>query len=111
MAQAEWSRSAINDLDEIYFYLARKAGRPEVAKRVDQAIRDHCDEYAALMSEGRTELGTARNDLGDGIRCFTHQRWVILFRVLQHGIRVLAVVDGSQDYGTLFNLRKQEDDE
>lgn len=63
--------------------------------------RDHCEQYGRLSAAGNT-LGTAREDLGEGIKIFTHQRWVIAFRLLDSGIEVLRIFDGRRDFGNLF---------
>jgi plasmid stabilization system protein ParE len=47
-------------------------------------------------------IGTARPDLGELHRIFTHKRWVIIFRPIAGGIEVLRVLDGSRDYPRLF---------
>jgi len=109
MAKAEWTQAAAEDLDSIYLYIAREARRPRVAKNVDQAIREHCDKYATLTSSGNL-LGTDCSDLRPGVRSFTHQRWVILFRPVNETIRVLAVFDGSREYAELFKQRREDNE-
>jgi plasmid stabilization system protein ParE len=47
-------------------------------------------------------IGTHRPELGENYRVFSHKRWVIIFRASDRGIEVLRVVDGAQDYPTLF---------
>jgi hypothetical protein len=44
------------------------------------------------------QLGTAAPELGLGVRLFSHQRWVILFRYVDDGLLVLRIADGSEDY-------------
>lgn len=43
-------------------------------------------------------MGTVAPELGTGIRLFSYRRWVIVFRYENHGIDVLRIVDGRQDY-------------
>jgi plasmid stabilization system protein ParE len=45
-----------------------------------------------------TILGTAAPEIGEDVRLFPFKRWVILFRYELHGIDVLRIADGSQDY-------------
>ena len=47
-------------------------------------------------------MGTARPDLGEDLRVFSHKRYVIVYRALADGIEVLRVVDGARDYPSLF---------
>lgn len=101
MPCADWTRQAEADLEAIYVYIARRDRRLSVAKNVVHKIRDHCNRYANLTAAGH-ELGTARDDLGDGIRIFSHQRWVVIIRPNVNGIEVLRIFDGSRDYKHLF---------
>ncbi|NOY29983.1 MAG: type II toxin-antitoxin system RelE/ParE family toxin [Planctomycetes bacterium] len=88
----------------MYLYIARQDNRRDVAKKIYAEIREHCDRYAELFAGGHT-IGTERSDLQTGVRSFTHQRWVVLFRPLEKTIRVLAVFDGSQEYAKFFEER------
>jgi toxin ParE1/3/4 len=97
MAVAYWTDQARRDLRSIGLYVGRKEHRPAVAARVMREIRKKCDHYAR-----HPLTGTARPDLGEGCRVFSHSRWVVAFRPLDEGIEVLRVFDGSQDYENLF---------
>lgn len=101
MAQADWTRQAEADLEAIYDYIARRDNRLSVAKSVVRRFRDHCDHYAELAASGH-EIGTAREDLSPGVRIFTHQRWIVVFRPTSNGIEVLRIYDGSRDFPRLF---------
>jgi len=107
MPQVEWSRNAEDDLREIFRYIAFQDHRVEVARKVVQKIRAHCDQYAELDAGGHT-IGSECSDLGTGVRSFSHQRWVVLFRPLDETIRVLAVFDGSRKHARLFEQRKEK---
>jgi len=107
MPQAEWSCEAVDDLREIFRYIAFQDHRTEVARKVVYKIREHCDQYAELIAGGNV-IGTGRSDLRTGVRSFTHQRWVVLFRPLDETIRVLAVFDGSREYAKIFEQRVEE---
>ena len=39
----------------------------------------------------------ARNDLGRGLRAASHGRYLILFRDLQHEVRIVRVLHGARD--------------
>lgn len=104
---AQWTRTAEDDLREIFRYIAFQEHRTHTARKVVQSIREHCDHYAKLTAGGK-RIGTDRSDLRPGVRSFTHQRWVVLFRPVEESIRVLAVFDGSRDYAKLFDLRADE---
>jgi plasmid stabilization system protein ParE len=100
MPRADWTRQAKADLEDIYEFIARR-DRLTVAKDVVRRLRDHCEEYASLAASGNV-LGTAYDNLAEGVRIFTHQRWVVVFRPIHDGIEVLRIFDGSRDYPRLF---------
>jgi len=107
MPSAEWTRLADEDLLAIYRYIASQPNRQQVAINVVHSIQEHCDRYASLTADGNV-IGTDRSELKPGIRSFTHQRWVVLFRPLGHSIRVVAIYDGSRQYTKAFKRRGEE---
>ena len=56
----------------------------------------------ANLYASQPEMGTSREDLGEGFRVFSVKSYVIVYRAMQHGIEVLRVIDGRRDYPTLF---------
>jgi toxin ParE1/3/4 len=101
MAYVHWTTASETDMEGIYAYIAFQHGRRSTAKKILRDLRQQCDEYAALFAAGSV-LGTARDDLGESFRLFSHKRWLVVFRPIENGIEVLRVVDGSRDYGQLF---------
>ena len=97
MAKATWTRQANLDLEEIVFYLGVEQDRRRTARKIAREIRDKCEVHAISPL-----LGTARSDLGEGLRVFSHKRWVVVFRPHAEGIEVLRIVDGSRDYNKLL---------
>jgi plasmid stabilization system protein ParE len=59
-------------------------------------LADCCEQLAELSPN--SQLGTAANELGKGVRLFHHRRWVIIFRYVDDGVQILRIVDGAQDY-------------
>lgn len=90
------------DIDNIYDYIARRDRRPATADMVVAELMETCKSYADAFAAGSV-IGTARSDLGDSHRVFTHKRWVVVFRPIEDGIEVLRVLDGSRDYPRLFS--------
>ena len=101
MPNLSWSPLAETDLEEIYARIAFRDGRRQTAKNVVRGLRQECEDYARLFAKGYV-LGTARPDLGESLRVFTHKRWVVVFRPVRDGIEVVRVIDGSRDFGRLF---------
>jgi len=96
MAKARRTEAAECDLQDIAFHIALAQRRPVIADRVIDEILAQTDRLAALSRNA--ELGTLAPEIGEGVRLFSFKRWVILFRYEQHGIDVLRIADGSQDY-------------
>jgi toxin ParE1/3/4 len=101
MSHAEWTAPAEQDVEDIYGWIAVRDGRLQTAKAILRSIRESCDECAKLFASG-SAIGTSREDLGDGYRLLTHQRWVIVFRPIENGIEVQRVIDGSRDFDHVF---------
>lgn len=102
MSYAEWSPAAEVELTEIVLYIAEKEGKRDTAFRIYEQIRDKCEEYGQVFHSGNI-IGTERPEFGADYRTFTVMRWVVVFRPTDDGIFVAHVVDGSQDYPSLFN--------
>jgi plasmid stabilization system protein ParE len=96
MPTARRSAAAERDLQGIAYHIALKDGRPLAADRVIDALVGQAEEIAQLSAN--SVVGTAAPEIGDGVRLFSCERWVILFRYQPHGIDVLRFADGSQDY-------------
>ncbi len=96
MRLARRTEAAERDLQEIAFQIAFRDGRPIVADRIIDQLVGECQ---MLADTGRdSQLGTDSSELGDGVRLFSFERWVIVFRYTEHGIDVLRFADSSQDY-------------
>lgn len=102
MADLQWTADARNDVDDVYDYIARRDRRPATADRVIADLISACESLADFYSSGST-IGTARPDLRENIRLFTHKRWVIAFTPIDNGIEVQRVIDGSRDFSRIFN--------
>ncbi len=88
------SDAAVDDLFEIYLYLAERIGS-ERAKGYTSRIETFC------LSLGRfSERGRARGDLADGMRCIVFEsQAVIAYRVEGDAVNILRVIHGAQDFG------------
>ncbi len=96
MAVAYRTKSADGDVRNIAYQIGVESGRPLTADRIVDELLDCCDHLAVLSHV--SQAGTPAPELGRGIRLFSHQRWVIIFRYIDDGILVLRIADGSQDY-------------
>ena len=96
MLRARRTETAEGDLRDIAFQIAFTDKRPLTADRIIDELIGQADKLAQLSDT--SVMGTACPEIGDGVRAFAHQRWVILFRYQPHGVDVLRFADGSQDY-------------
>jgi plasmid stabilization system protein ParE len=96
MLTARRTETAERDLREIAFYVAFNDRRPETADRIIDELIIKADNLA--QSSKSSQMGTSCPELGDGVRLFSHKRWVIVFRYEAHGIDVLRFADSSQHY-------------
>ena len=96
MPRARRTESAEADLQEIAFQIAVRDQRPATADRVIDELIEQCER---LAQHSETSIqGTAASELGDNVRLFSYRRWVIVFRYEAHGVDILRIGDGNQDY-------------
>jgi len=89
---------AVQDLEEIWFYVASESGSVEVANRLIDSITDRF-----LLLTSHPYAGRARNDdLGSGRRSFPVGDYVIVYSVRSGDVLVLRVVHGRRDLAALF---------
>jgi toxin ParE1/3/4 len=85
--------AASSDLDDIWYYIARESGSIERADRQVESIT----ERFYLLSR-YPYIGRERNDLRPGLRSFTVDSYVIIYRVTEEGdVLILHVPHGRQD--------------
>jgi toxin ParE1/3/4 len=99
MSRVLWTPESRCDIKDIARYLAHEQHRRQAAQRFVQELDRKSRLYAT-----QPLMGTARPELGEEYRCFTHQRWVVIYRPLDDGILILRVVDGARDFGGIFGL-------
>ena len=88
MAEVFRTSRAGTDLVEIWLYVAEYS--IEAADRLLAAIDEKCRLLAASP-----EIGEARDDLGSGVRCFTHGNYVIFYKVIVGGIQLIRMSSGA----------------
>ena len=96
MLIARRTEAAERDLRDIAFHIAFADHRPLTADRIIDELIEQADTLARLSRSSM--MGTACPEIGDGVRTFSHRRWVILFRYEPHGVDILRFADSSQDY-------------
>ena len=97
MPRVERTHEAEQNLDDIFDYIGRQNHSPAAAAKVLRTIIEKCQIYA-----GQPLMGDRRPDLGESIRCFPVDSYVVFYEPLADGIRVMAIVHGARDIPALF---------
>jgi toxin ParE1/3/4 len=82
------------DLKRIYEYIARDNER--AAGRLQSLF---LKKFELLAQQ--PFMGEVRNDLVQGMRMFTADRYVILYQPTKQGVRILQIVHSAQDITTV----------
>jgi toxin ParE1/3/4 len=101
MPRVELDPDALTDIDHIYDYIGRTRRSPQGADRTIERIHLACHTYASQPG-----MGEARPDLGPTIRIFSVGSYVVIYRPLEDGIRVLRVFEGHRNYPAFFRDRR-----
>jgi plasmid stabilization system protein ParE len=96
MCQARRTEAAERDLQDIAFQIAFSHRRPSTADQIIDELIEQADRLGQLSKNA--VLGTSAPEIGEGIRLFPYKRWVIMFRYEPHGVDILRIADGNQDY-------------
>ena len=59
-------------------------------------VEEKCERYAEFP-----QVGTARPDLGPGLRCFPVDNLLVIYRPIEDGIAIILVAHGHQDVRTI----------
>ncbi len=95
------SRGAILDLDEIWSYIAQDSA--EAADRWVAKLLDACETLAR-----NPHIGHARADITDkAVLFWPVGAYMIVYRVLNEGIEIAAVTQGSRDIPSFLRKRGQ----
>lgn len=85
------SKNALRELDEIFFYWARRASL-EVADRLVEALEEHF----ALLAES-PGIGRQCDEIAAGVRCFPAGKYLIYYRKARGSVEILHVFHGARD--------------
>ena len=96
MPIARRTEAAESDLQNIAYQIAFTSGQPILADKIIDELIVESEMLAAHSA--KVLMGTAASEIGEGVRLFSCERWVIVFRYQPHGIDVLRFADGSQEY-------------
>jgi len=86
------SPEAEAELDEIWWYIARESGNPEIARRFVASLA----ERFYLLAE-YPQLGRRRDDWRPGLRSFTAGNYVIVYRIDGEDVLIVHLLHGRRD--------------
>ena len=89
---------AIQDLKDIYDWVASQSGYLQIAEKLVNRIFDHCESLGEFPMKGR-----ARDDLQPGVRILPFERIaVIAYRILADAVEVINIFYGGRDSGAIL---------
>jgi toxin ParE1/3/4 len=98
MYELRYLEQAKTDLISIKRYIAKESGSSELALKYTDKLRQQCRKLAELPGL----MGRARPELREGVRSFSHDNYVILFRYSGSLIEIISIIEGHRDIEELF---------
>lgn len=88
---------SIDDLHQIWSFIAEQSQSEEIADRIVDAIDD-----AAKLYSVNPLIGTLRPDLAANLRCFTVGQYVAFYLPRPDGIEIVQIIHGARDIPVHF---------
>ncbi len=96
MARVCWSDKAEESVLAIGRYIIEQTQSRQRGLDVITKVEEKCERYAEFP-----QVGTARPDLGPGLRCFPVDNLLVIYRPIEDGIAIILVAHGHQDVRTI----------
>ena len=97
MSTVRKTQKAEESLLDIGVWIYQSSGSIESAFQELGRIDAKARQYA-----NQPMMGTARPDLGENIRCFTVDSFVVIYEPFDDGITILLAIHGAQDVPRAF---------
>ena len=97
MSTVRKTQKAEESLLDIGVWIYQSSGSIEIAFKELGRIDAKARQYA-----NQPMMGTARTDLGENIRCFTVDSFVVIYEPSDDGITILLAIHGAQDVPRAF---------
>ena len=105
MRQLRFTPKAVQDLLEIFDYIADTSGNPEIARKFVAEIELQCAKLARLSSR----VGRLRRELRPDLRSVPFGNYVIFFRYLDKDIlEIVHLIEGHRDIPAIFDKDQGE---
>lgn len=99
MRRLVYRASAQRDIEQITIYVTRETGDQALGRDFIARLRARCGKLRSLSAT----LGTARPELGDGVRSTPANGYVIFFRYTENAIEIINILHGSRDVTAHFD--------
>ena len=96
MSRVCWSKKAEESVLGVARYVIEQTQSRQRGLDLVGKVEEKCRRYAQFP-----EGGTARPDLGPGLRCFPVENLVVIYRPVEDGIAIILVAHGHQDVRTI----------
>ncbi len=96
MKKVIFSLESIEDLENIWFYIAQDS--PTRADSFIDKLRDICKEYFFIFPK----MGSPRNYLNEGLLAFPFKNYMIYYRCYNKQIEIVRILHGSLDMERIF---------
>lgn len=97
MSTVRKTQKAEESLLDIGVWIYQSSGSIEIACKELGRIDAKARQYA-----NQPMMGTTRPDLGENIRCFTVDSFVVIYEPSDEGITILLAIHGAQDVPRAF---------
>ena len=98
MGRVERTPQAVDDVLAIWEYVAVKHFSPDAADRLLRRF----DEVLHLLSD-QPEMGTRQDPFSAGLRSFSIGDFVLFYRPLLDGVRLIRLLHGARRFEGLFD--------
>lgn len=96
-SRARLTRRAARDLASIWHWVTKDSGR----SRAEGVLRSFAIATDRLVE--LPEIGTARPQYGEGLRCLVVCPYLIFYRKEADGVTIVRIIDGRRNLETLFD--------
>jgi toxin ParE1/3/4 len=95
VSAVRFTKRAREDLFDIWLYVA-----PRNSEAVADEIYDRIEARCHVLRDF-PEMGRARPEIAEGARSLVIERWLALYNLVEDGVQVVRIVDGSRDLTSL----------
>jgi len=96
MKKIVFSPESIEDLEDIWFYIAQDS--PSRADTFLDKLQIFCRESLAAFPE----IGTGRDYLDEGVLAFPFKNYMVYYRYNREQTEILRILHGSRDMPNIF---------